>query len=230
MYLYGLAPWIGAGRASQPYDIQPLLSSWMWRAQIINLGLSCWDMETGEMCTDPIQLASMADAMVSQRRILECRGWQIGSCEVAEYHEAIFESSGIEDFPFRADSLDTLILHVYSEQQKYVDILSIGFPEEDWSDPITASVNVIDGLSAQTDPESLMLWTYYRDILDPRIPTPDGPAILYVQNNSPWKVDILKVQEIASTPRVLTNSVWRAEAAYRCIAYTEAVIALDGEQ
>lgn len=226
MYIYGLAPWVGSGTFAEPYTTQLMLSSWVWRATLIDLGLSCWDVTTGRITTDSDHLATMAHAANTQTQILPCGGWRIGRVEVPEYYRDVLATEIGSELPFRGDSLDDFEAHARFEQIAYAESLSVAFPGLDWSDPVIAAVDVIDGLS-RTDAESAALWAYYRDILDPSLPTPDGPDPLYDENLKPWGVNLTKVHQVATTSRDLANPIWRAEAAYRCIAYTEAVAAFD---
>lgn len=226
MDLYGLAPFVGAGRVSDPYRPNIMFVSWIWRAKIIRLGVTCWDTTTGLMSTDAAHLADMARVANSQRTVMPVGSCAVVTCDAPEFYRDVLADPLAADLPFRADTLDSFVQHARDQHAYLIGRMYADFPTYDWSDPITSAVDVIDTCRFGNT-EAQRVWAYYASILEPNDPTSDGPAELYVTDAVPWRADISRVDEIIATPNDTANYVWRAELAYRTIVYTEATTAFD---
>lgn len=226
MDLYGLAPWVGAGSFAQPYSASILFLSWVWRAKLIALGITCWDPVTGEMSTDARHLADMARLVNSQRTILNVGSCAFVSCDAPDLYRDVLADPRASDLPFRADSIEAFTAHARAEQRTLLDRLTSGLPSYDWTLPIDAAVAVIDS-TRLGNAEAKRAHAYYSTILDPARVTADGPSELYDSSRGVWRADIARVAEILAIPDDLSSRIWQAELAYRLIVYTEAVVAFD---
>lgn len=226
MELYGLAPWVGAGTFSQPYSTNILFLSWVWRAKLIALNITCWDPVTGAMSTDSQHLADMGRLLNSMTPVLSTGSCAVVRCDAPEFYRDILALPDAADLPFRADSLDEFVAFARNEEVTLRTRLSTEFPAFDWTDPIAAAIDVIDTCSSGNS-ESKRAWGYYASILTPTIPTNDGPEELYATDGARWVADISRVNQILATPDDTANKVWRAELAYRLVVYREAVDAFD---
>lgn len=226
MELYGLAPWVGAGTFSQPYSANILFLSWVWRAKLIALNITCWDPATGQMSSDSQHLSDMARLVNSITPILSTGSCAFVRCDAPEFYRDILNLPEAADLPFRADSQDEFVAFARSEHDRLLERLSTDFPSLDWADPIAAAIDVIDTCSSG-NAESKRAWGYYASILTPTIPTRDGPEEIYDSSGPQWKADIGRVNQILAIPDDTANMVWRAELAYRFIVYREAVVAFD---
>ena len=221
MELYGLAPWVGEGTFRRPYQANVMFISWVWRAKLIKLGFTCWDPVTGEMTSDQQHLADMASVVNSQRLILRAGSSAFVTVEAPSYYSGILD----DDFPF-ADSQDGFVSLARQRRSELLLQLTTDFPTFDWSDPITAAIDVIDTCLAG-DAEGQRVWQHYRMIINPSMPTPDGPEELYVTDSIPHRADSSRVAQVTATPQTTANYIWRAELAYRLMTYAEAVAAFD---
>lgn len=226
MDLYGLAPWVGSGTFSTPYAANIMFLSWSWRAKLIALGITCWDPMTGVMSTDDQHLADMARVLNSQRIIMSTGSCAFVTCDAPDYYRDMLADPRGTDLPFATDSVEAFVAIARERDAALFSRLTTDFPTIDWTDPIAGAISVID--TARTgNAEAKRAWTYYATIIDPTQPTPDGPGELYVENVSPWRVNLARVADMLALPDDTANRVWRCELAYRFIVYREAVRAFD---
>lgn len=227
MDLYGLAPWVGAGSFGDPYAVNPMFASWVWRATLLNLGLTCWSPTTGEMTTDESHLADMAQVLNSHRVILPTGSCAFTTCDAPEVFRKALDDSRGSELPFVEGSAEAFVAYARDQHAALLVRMEADFPTQDWTDPVTAAVEVID-TCRMGDSEAKRAWAYYAAVLTPGDPTPDGPTELYVTDEPPWRVNTQRVAQVLAVPDDTANYVWRAEMAYRTIVYHEAVVAFDG--
>lgn len=224
MELHGLAPWVGAGTFTAPYTFNCLFTSWVQRAKLITLGMTCWDTTTGEVSTDTERLTEMGTILTNAQVVLNCGSTALVRTDAPEWCAEILVDFAV-DLPVRRGSLEVFAEYCHEQESLLFTRLATDFPTYDWTNPIAGAVDVIDR-SRSGSAESSRCWEYYRDILNPSLATPDGPAELYVTNARPWRANLARCAEVASVPDDTANRIWRCELAYRYIQYREAVDAL----
>jgi hypothetical protein len=224
MELHGLAPWVGAGTFTAPYTFNCLFTSWIQRAKLITLGITCWDPTTGEISTDTQRLNEMSTILTNAQVVLNCGSAALVRTDAPDWCASILVDDAV-DLPVRRGDINTFAEYCHEQESILYSRLTTDFPSYDWTDPIAGAVDVIDR-SRSGSAESSRCWEYYRDILNPNLTTPDGPAELYVTDARPWRADIARCNQILAVPDDTANRIWRCDLAYRYIGYREAVTAL----
>lgn len=227
MEIHGIAPWVGAGTFTEPYSFNVLFLSWYWRAQLIDLDLTCWDSTTGQFSGDAERMSDMAQLINNARVVMD-----LGSCALVRTEapdwccEMLIDP--LYDLPVVGGGVTALAAHVRTQEAALLARLSAAFPSYNWSTPVLGAVETIDK-SRSGSAESMRLWEYYRDIINPNLATPTGPAELFEENliEHEVAVDVARVQEVLAVPDDLASRVWRCELAYRLMVYSEARVALE---
>ena len=225
MQLYGLAPWVGAGTMTNQYAFNVLFLSWHWRAKLISLNMTCWDSTTGQLSDDAERMSEMAQLIANARLVLNTGSCALVCTEAPDWCADLLVDGG-GDLPVKRGSLDEFALYVREQEAALTTRLMAEFPNYDWVTPTIGAVETIDKARTGSD-ESLRLWEYYRDIINPNLMTPEGPPELYNSVGRGSSVDLARVDSILATPDDVSNRVWRCELAYRLIVYSDARMALD---
>ena len=204
-----------------------LPNSWQWRAKRILAWLTCYDPVTG--------LLGFTTAKVTTNEALRLNAASVrlystgsGIIYSMELPEIIAETlRAMTEMPVVEGSPDNFRLFCLSELSDIVTRLTFYRPDLDWDgDPSGAAITVISEM-INGDAEAQRIWTHYREIFTPAMPTPDCPLELLIRTpGQETRANIARCQQIFEVPDDLGNQIRRAELAYRVVVYSECVAAI----
>lgn len=222
---HGIAPWVGSGVLSDPYQMSVLPITWMWRAKIILAGLTCWHPRTGKLDEQSPRFRELGEMSARTRVVMPVGSGLIVRTEASEQYVGKVLGVG-DNLPCYPGELPDFASYVFAQEAALLERLSGEYPDLDWEgDPVVAAVTVLDTLREDGE-DAEMLWGYYRSVLDPTLPTSNGPVWLYEGVGGGTTADIERCREVANTPDDVTHPMRRAELGFRCVYYREAAEAL----
>ena len=223
----GYNPWVGKGTVESPYDIgMPI--SWQWRAKRILAGLTCYNPITG--IAGGSEISGVPTGDVFSINASGNRSYQTGSGIIYEMQVPEIIAATVRpmtEMPRVEGSPADFRAFCVSEVDSITTRFTAYRPDLDWEGDATgAAVTVLDELVGG-NAEAQRLWSHYRDVLSPSMPTPECPTeLLTVVSSTVTKANIARCNQIAALPDNLANQVRRAELAYRLFVYSECVSAI----
>lgn len=201
--------------------------SWQWRAKRILAWLTCYDPITGAIGNTTAKISSEEAFRLNAAsdRLYNTGSGIIYSMELPEVIAEILRP--MTEMPVIEGSQDDFRAFCVSEVDSITTMFKVYRPDLDWDGDATGAAIVILDELVNGDAEAQRLWSHYRDVLTPSMPTPECPMeLLIVVSSTVTKANIARCQQITSLPDDLANQVRRAELAYRLIVYSECVSAI----
>lgn len=232
----GYLPWAGLGTTELPYQTFPLQIALQSRALLVLNGYSCFDPNTGLVISDrPTVDLQLGDLLNNITRVVE-----VGSgvlCEASldddlysrlyTFHEG--HGGDLTTRAWRCEgSLDEFLTFIEQERSSHLDRLAIAHPTLNWTGAtIGSAFEVLDELRLG-DALEQELWSYYRQVFTPALPTDEQPSPLFNRvGQRAVSARIDRCKEFVSASDDVSNPIRRSEMCYWIIVYTECLRAAD---